>query len=197
MTRSDLTELHFITHIENVISILKNGILCHRRAKKLYPVSVAMLEIQDIRAKKVVPGGKPLHEYANLYIHARNPMMYKRSDRHLELCVLRVSTDVLDFPNVVIADGNAASGYTAFWPSPSGLAQLNKDLVFAEFWTDLDPIVKWRKARMRSAEVLVPEKVDPTFISGAYVSCENAMEKLGQIASELSISIDAHLFFRG
>ncbi len=75
MRRSDLAELHFITHIANVASILEHGILCHKKAKRLDPASVAMPEIQDIRAKKAVPAGKPLHEYANLYIHARNPML--------------------------------------------------------------------------------------------------------------------------
>ncbi len=37
MKRSDLNELHFITHIENVTSIMQHGILCHRRVKQLLP----------------------------------------------------------------------------------------------------------------------------------------------------------------
>jgi ssDNA thymidine ADP-ribosyltransferase, DarT len=55
-----------------------------------------MTEIQDLRANKKVPGGRPLHEYLNLYFHARNPMMYKGHDQHESLCVIRVSTNVLD-----------------------------------------------------------------------------------------------------
>ena len=55
-----------------------------------------------------------LHEYANLYLCARNPMLYKRRESHGTLCVLRVSTDVLDLPGVVLTGGNAASDYTAF-----------------------------------------------------------------------------------
>jgi hypothetical protein len=175
---------------------MENGILSHRRAKQLQHISVAMAEIQDIRAKKVVPGGLPLHEYANLYLCARNPMLYKRKDLHARLCVLRVSTNVLDLPGVVIADGNAASEYTGFWPSPAGLVKVDKDLVCVEFWTDSDQIVEWQKKRVKCTEVLVPDRVEPHFILGAYVSCEEARRTFKTVEPRLSVTIDAHLFFQ-
>jgi ssDNA thymidine ADP-ribosyltransferase, DarT len=82
MERAELDELHYITPIENVLSICEHGILSHNRMRKLGLVhtSVAMQEVQDIRKGVMVPGsaGKPLHEYANLYICARNPMLLKR-----------------------------------------------------------------------------------------------------------------------
>ncbi len=67
MKRKELDELHYITPIANAPGICKNGILSSRRAGKLPHQSVAMQEVQDLRAKVVVPGGRPLHEYANLY----------------------------------------------------------------------------------------------------------------------------------
>jgi len=144
----------------------------------------------------MVPGAKPLQEYANLYVCARNPMMYVRSSQHLDLCVLRISTPALNLPGVVIADGNAASGWTAFEPSPSGLGRIDKETVFAERWTDPNPVTYWENKRVKCAEVLVPDRLDPKFIFGAYVSCQEAADKLGQIAPGLEITIDAHLFFR-
>ncbi len=78
MERHELTELHYITPIGNVPSILRQGILSHIRLQRVEHESVAMEEIQDRRAKVIVPGGLKLHEYVNLYICARNPMMYKR-----------------------------------------------------------------------------------------------------------------------
>jgi len=41
MNRSDIKELHYITHIDNLKSILHNGILCHNKAKKIEFKSVA------------------------------------------------------------------------------------------------------------------------------------------------------------
>ena len=123
MTRDELTELHYITPIVNVASILHHGIVSHNKAKKLDHRSVAMAEIQDLRKGVVVPNGMPLHDYVNLYICARNPMMFKRQAQHAELCVLRVSADVLDLPKAVVTDGNAAStlrGYARFAAAPDG-----------------------------------------------------------------------------
>jgi hypothetical protein len=159
--RSDLSELHYIAAISNVPSIMARGILSFRQTMAIRHVSVAMLEVQRIRAKRAIPGGRPLHDYVNLYLCATNPMLYRRRDRHAELCVLRVSTEVLDLPGVVIADGNAASKYTAFWPSPLGLGKIDSSLVFAEYWTDADQIAGWHKKRVKCAEVLVPDSVDP------------------------------------
>lgn len=177
--------------------MLKLGILSNKEVKRrrIKAVSVAAEKIQERRAPKVVPGGRPLHEYVNLYICARNPMMYRRRLKHLEICVLRVSPDILDLPRVVIADGNAASGYTAFWPSPTGLAKIDKDTVFAEYWTDPDPITRLRNTRVKCAEVLVPDRVDAKFILGAYASCEEAAQNLNKAARTLAVTIDPHIFF--
>lgn len=86
-----VTELHCIMPIANAHSVMTNGILSHEQAAKLAHRSVAMAEIQDRRDKVHVPGGLRLHQYANLYFHARNPMMFKRKDQAGSLCVLRVS----------------------------------------------------------------------------------------------------------
>ena len=196
MKREDLKELHYIAAIKNVASIMTEGILSHKKAEKLPHYSVAMPEVQELRAKKIVPGGRPLHDYANLYVCARNPMLYKRCDQHDKLCVLRVSPDVLDLRNVVISDGNAASEYTAFGPSPWGLRLIDNELVFLERWTDPDVIKKWHKARVKCAEVLVPDRVDSRYILGAYVSGVEGQRALAATGVGISATIDAHLFFR-
>ncbi|MFQ5902261.1 MAG: DUF4433 domain-containing protein [Candidatus Binatia bacterium] len=199
MNLSDLKELHYITPIANVPSIMKFGILSNREVsrRRIQSVSVAAQEIQERRKPKIIPGGGPLHNYVNLYICARNPMMYRLSSKHVELCVLQVSPAVLNLAGVVIADGNAASGYTGFWPSPSGLAKIDKETVFAKYWTDPDPISQLYNTRVKCAEVLVPDRLDPRSIFGAYVSCQEAEQKLRQLAPGPTITIDPHLFFRG
>jgi hypothetical protein len=196
MERHELTELHYITPIANVQSILQHGILSHNRAKRVQHQSVAMEAIQDRRSKVTVPGGRKLHEYVNLYICARNPMMYKRQAQHQQLCVLRVSPEVLDIANVVITDGNASSDYTRFAAAPKGISIVDRDLTFAEFWTDPDPIQKFRKGSAKCAEVLVPDKVNIEFIMGAYVSCQEPLDEFQALGTGISVVINSHLFFR-
>ena len=79
------------------------------------------MNIQDSRTGKKVPGGLFLHEYVNLYLNARNPTLYKRRNYYKVICVLKISSNVLDLQNVIIANGNAASDYTVFYPVLDGL----------------------------------------------------------------------------
>jgi hypothetical protein len=196
MEHHELTELHYIIPIANVPSILRLGILSHNRAKRVRHESVAMNQIQDRRANVTVPGGRKLHEYVNLYICARNPMMYKRQAQHKEICVLTVSPNILDLQGVVILDRNASSDYAIFKAAPGGLSIVNQEWTFAEYWTDADQITEWRKKAAKCAEVLVPDKVKPDYIIGAYVSCQDAMASFQALSTGLSVEINSHLFFR-
>ena len=196
MERHELAELHYITPIANVPSILQLGILSHSRSKSVQHESVAMHEIQDRRAKVAVPGGRKLHDYVNLYICARNPMMYKRQAHHRELCVLRVRPDIIDLDRVVITDRNASSDYARFEAAPAGLRIVDLEMTFAEYWTDADQILEWKKKAAKCAEVLVPDRVKPDYITGAYVSCQEAMNRFVSLNTNISVSVNSHLFFR-
>jgi hypothetical protein len=115
-----VTELHCIMPMANIASVLQLGILSYERAAKLPHHSVALQPVQERRDQKQVPGGLKLHHYANLYFHARNPMLYKRLGEAATLCVLQVSVDIFGLPGVVITDCNAASGYARYLAPRSG-----------------------------------------------------------------------------
>ena len=83
-----------------------------------------------------------------------------------------------------------------YWRAPLGLAKVDKELVFAEYWTDSDPTMRTHKKRVKCAEVLVPMRVEPQLIIGAYVSCGRARSALVGVAPKLAITTNAHLFFR-
>ena len=100
MIRSDITELHYITPIANLPSIVQLGILSNKRAAKVKHVSVAMEEIQDKRRQKKIPGARHLHDYVNLYFDAHNPMLSKRREKNNEICILRVDPNVLNIAGV-------------------------------------------------------------------------------------------------
>src|SRR5579859_496366 len=136
MERSDLQELGYITPIANLPSMMERGLLSHRRAQRLNAASIAMAEIQARREVRAIPGGLAVHDYVNLYICPRNPMLRKRlSERH-DICVLSVDPAVLDIEGVVVSDRNVASGYARFAPGASGLDIVDRELTFAEWWTD-------------------------------------------------------------
>lgn len=195
MDRDEVKELHFITPIGSLESILMRGILCHNRASRLPHRSIASESVQDIRRGKSVPGGLSLHSYANLYFNARNPMMYCRQDEP-DLVVVRVSPAVLDIPNTVIADGNAADKDTRFYPSPGGLGNLNSERIFATWWTDPDYWTYLEKKRVRNAEVLVPDLIPSQYIQGCYVDTREKRRACQALEDLPAVDVRREIFFR-
>jgi hypothetical protein len=195
MERSQVAEFHFIAPIVNVGSILQHGIVSHNRAKHLPHRDISMQNIQDLRAKKKVPGGLALHDYANLYFNGRNKMMAAKRPQHAEICVLRVSIDVLDLPGAVIADQNASSNYVMFLKSPVGLKKLIYDEVFTRSWIcPEDQIRQWRLGSAVCAELLIPDRVEPSFIVGAYVKDRVSLSKFQGLCPSLPCAINSDIF---
>lgn len=197
MTRAELHELGYIVPIATVPSILQRGILSHRRAERIAHQSIALQDVQNLRAKVIVGRGRALHEYVNLYICPRNPMLYKRKDIHDQICVLRVSPDLLDLPDVAVTDSNAGSRYARFRPAASGLGIVDRDRTFARNWKHPeDQRDEWIHSAQKCAEVLVPDVVPVRYITGAFVSCNLSEQRLLELAPNLPITINGDLFFQ-
>ncbi len=180
--------------IENIASVMQHGILSYNRASQLEHISVAMPEIQDKRDRKTVPSGLRLHQYANLYFHARNPMMFKRKAEAESICVLRINNTVSQLAGVVFSDGNAASDYSRFL-APSQCNLLDLDQIYALDWRDPIPALFFQRKSRKCAEILVPNRVDPSFIVGAHVVNNRARILLEQTGFQPPITLTPDLFF--
>jgi hypothetical protein len=190
-----LAEFQNITPLLNIPSILQHGILSHAQASKLPHHSVALQEVQDKRDQKQIPGGLALHEYANVYFHARNPMMSRRRNEAHSLCVLRVSTGILKISGAVITDQNAVSNYVKF-SAPEVLRFMDLDYVFAANWKHPDnQIEEWRHSSAKCAEALIPQRIPPHYLLGAYVVNDAVCVELAALGFTLPIDINADLFF--
>ena len=190
-----IREFQFITPIRNVPSILTHGILSYEAASRLPHDSVAMPEIQDRRDRVRIPGGRMLHQYANLYFHARNPMLYKRKAEAHSLCVLRISVRCRHIEGAVIADRNASSDYVRFL-SVDQVSELNLKAIYAQDWRHPnDPIAYFRHKSQKCAEFLIPDRLPPEYIKGAYTINRAATSELSSVAPTLTISIEPDLFF--
>lgn len=191
--------------IGNISSIFKHGILSHNKIKALAipHKSIADDKVQKLRANKVIPGGKgKLHDYVNLYFNPRNAMMFKRKDSHGQNCVLGINADILDKPNVIITDGNAAANdvYVRFFSPSLGLQYLDKEMVFARSWWSQNHYEMCRRRSTVCAEVLVQDQVPVSNITGAYVSCGESSNKVKSILAEnkinLPVMINGKMFFQ-
>lgn len=186
-----------IMPISNLPSVMAHGILSNEKVKSINHSSVAMPEIQERRDLVEVPNGLKLHQYANLYFDARNPMMYKRQNE--DICVIKVKADVLDIPDVVIADQNASSKYACFMTPEMALESdsMNYDWIYAEDWRDDDQIEYIRKKSKKCAEVLVPHEVSSEYIDAIAVKNSTDKAKVEQLVpSNITVCVKPHIFFK-
>ena len=194
MNLSDIHELYCIAPISNVASIMSNGILSHNEAQRVHHRSIAEQGVQERRQNKKIPGtNKHLHDYANLYFDAHNPMLSKRRDMNDTICVLRIKSEILSLEGVIVTDQNASRDCW-FKPVSDGLPLLDRDEVFATFWTNSDPFEAYRLKGIKCAEVLVPKCVRPSYILSAYVANTTALNNFKQITT-LPVEIKGNLFF--
>lgn len=196
MKPEDVRELQFIAPIENLWSIVSEGIMSHERAGSRPHRSVADNDVQTRRdAKHVPPSQRGLHTFANLYLNARNAMMFRlvRAIGPDALCVVRIDPMVLQGEGVVIADRNAATSSCSFYASPEGLARIEARDVFCDWWTTADSRHKMM------AEVLIPDVVLPELIMGIRVASKPALATAATVVRDsplsMHIEVDRHMFF--
>jgi hypothetical protein len=122
-------------------------------------------------------------------------MLSKRRNYNDVICVLRINPNILDLTGVIIADQNAASDYVRFYNVTEGLAALNKEDIFAQFWLHSNQNEYFRHSAVKCAEVLVPGKVEPKYILGAFVANNSALAFLSKLNTGLTVEIKSSIFF--
>lgn len=188
--------LYNITHIDNIPSIIQNGILSFDDMKYMSHHSIAMNDVQLRRDSIFIPGGDRLHSYANLYFTFHNPMLYKRQSMCENLCILAISCDILDIKDCVVSDRNAAAGLAKFYSAEEGIRNLDFDKIFAQFWTHDDPYEQSNHKAIKCAEILVPHCVPYAYVAAACVVSQDAAQQLKNTGFERKIVINPKVFYR-
>ena len=191
-------QLFYITHINNLPSILQKGILSHSiiEKQKINCTQVYDKEIVSKRKDIRIMDNKGLWEYANLYFQPRNPMLYRVVHEQFaeKIAVLAVDWNVVKLPGVFIANGNAASlesdiirSGQDYWKIFNQL----KNIFNSEFWMDEDG-----SKRKVMAECLIPDKISPSYIKEIYVVNDKVAGEIKQkIPSDISVIPEPKMFF--
>jgi O-acetyl-ADP-ribose deacetylase (regulator of RNase III) len=199
MARPEIKNLYYITHIDNVPSIVQHGILAHAEVerKRVQFTPIYDKSIVASRGAKRVPDGRTLWEFANLYFQARNPMMYRVvQEKHKEsLAVVAVRQNILDYPSIIITDGNAANGPTQFYSADAGLTVLQQQwkVIQNDWWRPDDG-----SKRKIMSECLVPSQVPPEYIDTIYVATQTTAEELRNrcVSSSTPVIAEPKVFFQ-
>jgi hypothetical protein len=189
--RYSLVSFWHITHIENLWSICRYGILshddAHAKRPKLHDISDP--SVQRWRARRDPIYHRPIHNYAPLYINPKNPMLYKRKNLNRELCLVEVCPTALLTSQYLLANGNAASKSTSFYHDYKHLDQLPWDVLHGEYWNN-----KPDDKRKMCAEVLVFPRVWPVYIKALHLydlgSCDAELASIFPIIHSPSLFFD-------
>ena len=149
--------LYYITHIDNLHSILSKGILSRERITK-----------EGVHNTPIDHGKGNLLDYASLYFQPRNPMMYRAIFEvgTEQLAILEVANSVLNEPGILISDGDATDELTQLYPCVQGLKKIQQQrkVIQSEWWKKYDG-----SKRKIMAECLVPMRVKPEYIRSVII----------------------------
>ena len=114
--------LYYFSHLNNLESILRNGILSKNEVEKinLKYTSFAEETVQNRRhdIKIGLPDGSigNLHDFVPLYFTSKTPTLYSRKDLQNNIFFLVIKSDIVldDRIRFIFTDGNAASSFTTF-----------------------------------------------------------------------------------
>jgi len=176
-----LRGVYYITHIENLPSILERGILCHRIIEEEQVRYTRIYDPDIVRVRKAIraPNNKTLWDFVNLYFQPRNAMLYRviyfSGVKIEDICIIGLKNEILNLENIYVTDGNAVSANTKIYGSTDihkyiKTIRQNAD---KEWWANEDG-----SKRQLMAECLVPNVVLPEYISEIYVPNHLAREKV-------------------
>ncbi|MEB3340507.1 DarT ssDNA thymidine ADP-ribosyltransferase family protein [Okeania sp.] len=203
--KTSIQNLFYITHIENIISILEKGILSHQLIEynQLKPTTIYNSQIVDNRYQKIVFNNKSLWSFANLYFQPINAMLYSIIHKYAieEIVIISVKRDILTRRDIWITTGNAAHNDSEIISIQEAeelniLKQIKKE-TDKEWWSNEDG-----SKRKIMAECLVPDVVPATNIQTIYVACEKANQSLrdtfarNNYGKNISIVVEPTKFFQ-
>lgn len=185
-----LTSLDHMTHIDNLKSILENGLYAHNNSLKKVDISN-----QTVNARREVREniyGRKIHDYVPFYFNPRNAMMYK--NRNEDIVILAFSKKLLHKENVLFTNKNAAVSSVKFYKNYEDLSKINWSLLQSTSWFLKPEEVK----QTMMAEVLVYDHVSIDNLIGVYCKDEK-MKKLLVDKYDLEsnkIRVNPTLFFK-
>ncbi len=199
MKQQFIKSLYYITHIENLPSILEQGILSHQQVEeqKVSFTSIYDSDIVNMRKGKTTPNHDSLWEYANLYFQPRNPMMYRvvHEKNKRDIAILEVKPSILSEKDVIITDGNAANATTQFLSYSEGLKVIKAQwkVIQDDWWNSFD-----RSKRKIMTECLIRERVKPELIHSIFVADDTTRERVESIIGPVKIPVipESHMFFQ-
>lgn len=193
------THFYHFTHIENLESIIKHGILSTNKKKTLSinHLNIASEGIQERRSEMKItcgPGGT-VHDYVPFYLCSVNPMLLsiinsKNVDQPLIIKFV-TSLPKIDGIPYVFSDASANTlTPPTFYDDPSDLDKLDWDAIESKKWSCKNE----EERHKRMAEVLIYESVPLTMIDKIVVWNDDIKKMVEEIFKQNNVAPPSIVF---
>ena len=167
--------IYHMTHIDNLQNILSSGfLLCKNKLKNVKYTDVAIQNIQDKRANRIVPKipyGN-LHDYVPFYFSTCTPMLYKLYKSGMQENMIFFMTDTNNVSQAqlqyVFSDRHAIIQYAEFYNDINELHKLDWNSISEKVWGYVPDTTKNKEEKeaelpdireKKHAEFLVYQKI--------------------------------------
>lgn len=191
-----IASLDHMTHIDNLGSIFKSGLLAHNNPFK--KIDISNREVNDRRNKKDPIYNKNIHDYVPLYFNPRNAMLYRNQIKFGDaIVILAFKKDTILLENSFFTNGNVASNHTLY---SNDIRELEHEAwdwnrIWSRSWNEQPDAedIKWSMM----AEVLIYEKLETSQLQAIYCSSNNAKQHIEKHyhPSNIEISVNTQVFF--
>jgi len=181
-----------MTHINNLSSILQNGLLSHNN--NFVNIDISNKEVNDRRNSIEPIYYRNIHSYVPFYFNPKNAMLYSKKGIQDYIIILAVDRTLIYQHNSLFTDGNAASNVTKFYNDLTKINNLNWDCINAKTWFDIED-----GKRMRMAEILVFNSIETKYIQKIYCNNYKAKQYIINLVTinklNIKVEINSNLFF--
>jgi len=192
ISKYDIPCLYHMTHINNLPSILANGLLSHNLAhQQCGVIDISDLDVNARRSAVDPIYKRSLHNYVPTYFRPRNPMSSARRELSSHLVILKLNPQLLLQSGMLFTEGNAACCNTRFFNELNDLNQLNWDCLNSRYWNDYSD-----GRRLRCAEMLIPDRIQVKNIMQIAVKSSNTNRNaLDLMSMDIQVVEQPELFF--
>ena len=160
-----INAFYHMTHINNLDSIIKNGLYPHNNTYK--KTDISNVDVNDRRVRLEPIYHKQIHSYVPFYFNPRNAMLFRNQKKFgNSIVILQFKNSLIDINNSIITNANASADNTLFTSNVNHLNDqnfINLSNVFADSWNNYgNPNYQIKQTMM--AELLIPIIVKNNYI---------------------------------
>ena len=182
-----INAFYHMTHINNLDSIIRNGLYPHNNTYK--KTDISNVDVNDRRVRLEPIYHKQIHSYVPFYFNPRNAMLYRNQKKFgNSIVILQFKNSLIDINNSIITNANASADNTLFTSNVNHLNDqnfINLSNVFADSWNNYgNPNYQIKQTMM--AELVI-----------AIVVKNNYIEKIICMDFQMKKFIDSNIYTNG